>query len=552
MSRRRAFVRAPAVLAALALLKACGGSEIPTTPPPVEPSSPISATVTVSPRTPTLTTLGATVQLSAVMHDHDGRAIAVTDIRWTTSDREVATVGESGLVTAERVNGTATITARARWISGLSFSYASGSAEVTVRRPVASVEVTPSAEVLYVGHALRLSAEPLDGSGHAVAVAGFSWRSSESAVASVASLGSSGLVTGVAPGVATITVTAARTKGTAEITVVPDPDRAALSALYVQADGMSWSNHDNWLTDAPLGDWHGVVTDDSHRVITLNLEANELSGRIPPELGNLGRLRTLDLGSNDLSGRIPSELGALIDLTSLDLHDNQLSGPIPTELGTLADLATLRLGTNRLTGGIPPEIGNLSRLETVDLANNELDHTIPTELGELGNLVTLRLTANRLTGGIPPEVGNLSRLETLDLAGNDLHGPVPAELGNLANLKSLALGVTRLSGPIPPEIGELTRLLSLSLWATDLSGPVPPEIGNLLSLRYLNLSRNRLTGTTPERFLQLGSLSRFFFERNDGLCAPATTEFSAWLRSIDSVRGPVCDAPSSVPDRPGP
>ena len=42
---------------------------------------------------------------------------------------------------------------------------------------------------------------------------------------------------------------------------------------------------DNWLSDAPLGEWHGVITDDDGRVTELNLEPNGLSGEIPPELG---------------------------------------------------------------------------------------------------------------------------------------------------------------------------------------------------------------------------------------------------------------------------
>ena len=555
MSSRRALVRLPAALAALALLKACGESGGPTTVPalpPGQPSAVPQVSVTVSPPRPTLTAIGDTVRLTALGHDQNGLAIALTSIYWATSDWDVATVDDWGLVRAGRFNGTATITARGQWRFGTFWSTSYGGALVTVRRDVAAVEVTPSAEIVFVGHTLRLSAEPLDADGHAVAVDGFSWRSSETAVATVASLGSSGLVQGVAPGRATITVTADRVEATVEITVVPDPDRAALSALYAQTGGTGWSNDERWLTDAPLGDWHGVVTDDSQRVVTLILDANGLSGGLPPELGDMTRLQTLDLGSNDLSGPIPSELGTLTHLTSLDLHDNRLSGPVPPELGNLAELAALRLGNNRLAGGFPSELGDLARLQTLSLASNELEDTIPPGLGELGELVTLRLTDNRLTGGIPPELGNLSRLETLDLAGNDLHGPIPPELGNLIGLTSLALGVNRLSGPIPPELGNLTSLLSLSLWGTGLSGPLPPEIGNLARLRYLNLSRNRLTGRTPRRLLQLTSLSRFFFERNDGLCAPGDTEFSTWLRSIGNVRGPVCDAPPSTPDRPGP
>ena len=292
MRRRRALVRLPAALATVALLKACGEVGGPTAPPPGERSLRPPVTVAVRPRTSALTALGETVQLSAVVHDRYATVIAATAIRWTTSDGEVATVDASGLVTAERVNGTATITADVRLSSSLGGSSGSwsGSAEVTVRRRVASVEVTPAAEIVYVGHTLPLSAEPLDESGYAVTGTGFSWRSSDSAVASVESMGSSGLVRGVAPGLATITVTADRVQATVEITVVPDPERVALSDLDIQTEGTNWSNHDSWLTDVPLGAWHGVVTDDPDRVVTLGWDANELRRRIPPALGTRVRL----------------------------------------------------------------------------------------------------------------------------------------------------------------------------------------------------------------------------------------------------------------------
>ena len=103
--------------------------------------------------------------------------------------------------------------------------------------------------------------------------------------------------------------------------VDPNPDRAARVALYQATDGPNWTNSDNWLTDAPLGDWYGVQTS-----------------------GTSG------------SGRV----------VSLVLDDNALAGPIPSELGNLTGLTTLLLGVNRLTGPIPPELGNLTRLELLD------------------------------------------------------------------------------------------------------------------------------------------------------------------------------------------
>ena len=73
-----------------------------------------------------------------------------------------------------------------------------------------------------------------------------------------------------------------------EIMVSPNPDRAALIALYEATNGPNWVDVENWLTDAPLGDWYGVATDDSGRVVRLHLSNdNDLSGPIPPELGNL-------------------------------------------------------------------------------------------------------------------------------------------------------------------------------------------------------------------------------------------------------------------------
>ena len=110
-------------------------------------------------------------------------------------------------------------------------------------------------------------------------------------------------------------------------------DREALVALYNATDGENWDESDNWLSDAPLGEWAGINTDDDGRVTVLNLEGNGLSGEVPPELGSLSNLSWLMLNGNGLSGEIPAELGNLSNLEHLGLSSfNDLSGCVPSSL----------------------------------------------------------------------------------------------------------------------------------------------------------------------------------------------------------------------------
>ena len=61
------------------------------------------------------------------------------------------------------------------------------------------------------------------------------------------------------------------------------PNRAALIALYHATDGASWRNNLGWLSNAPVGEWHGVVTDTGGRVIGLSLSGNDLRSEMPSE-----------------------------------------------------------------------------------------------------------------------------------------------------------------------------------------------------------------------------------------------------------------------------
>ena len=281
-------------------------------------------------------------------------------------------------------------------------------------------------------------------------------------------------------------------------------DRAALAALYNATDGANWLNNDNWLSNAPMGEWHGVTTDSDGRVTHLDLRHNQLTGEIPAELGNLSNLTELFLNSNQLTGSIPAELGSLTNLERLRLTSNQLTGEIPAELGNLTNLEWLYLFSNQLTGEIPAELGSLTNLTHLLLTNNQLSGEIPAELGSLTNLEWLWLPNNQLTGGIPAELGSLTSLEDLSLDRNQLTGGIPAELGDLTSLEDLDLSNNQLTGGIPAELGDLTSLEDLDLSNNQLTGEIPAWLGSLTNLDGLSLNDNQLTGGIPA---ELGSLT---------------------------------------------
>ena len=158
----------------------------------------------------------------------------------------------------------------------------------------------------------------------------------------------------------------------------PAADRTALTALYNDTDGPNWEKSDNWLSDEPLSEWHGITVDFT------------------------GRVTELELGDNNLMGTLPAELGSLSKLTNLNLRYNPLEGQIPPELGNLTSLRALRLYGTDLYGEIPRELANLTNLERLLIFSNELSGAIPVWLEELTNLKILDIDDNNFTGEIPP------------------------------------------------------------------------------------------------------------------------------------------------------
>jgi len=176
--------------------------------------------VVVSPQTATVP-VGGAVQLSASVRDASGAELQGRLVGWTSSDESIAVVSSTGSVTGIKI-GTATITA--------SSEGKSGTATVTVTAAaVASVTVTPPTASVTVGQTTTLTAQTLDANGSALTGRAVAWTSSNTGIATVSA---TGVVTGVAPGNATITATSEGKSGTSAITVTP-PAPAPVASVTV-------------------------------------------------------------------------------------------------------------------------------------------------------------------------------------------------------------------------------------------------------------------------------------------------------------------------------
>ncbi len=532
-------------------------------------TAPLPTAIKITPTMVALAALGDTVRLAAEVRDQRGRVIEGAAALWSSLDEAVVAVDSAGLVTA--VGGGMT---RVAATAGESV----GTAAVSVMQEAGSVYVSPEADTLAPGETLRLTADAFDANGHEIEEPRLSWWSSDSAVATVDTLG---LVKAIGRGETRIVATVGDVSGEARVTVrarahqvavAPPADTIApgdtlrLAAAAYDANGHAiddagfvWSSSDPSVVEVDslglvlgVGEGAAAVTvatfgaSGESEITVFSPDRSALAALFEATGGPAwrradnwltdapldewwgistkgGRVTSLWIDFNNLTGSIPPDLGRLAHLELLNLVGNSLTGPIPRELGRLANLRSLSLSQNSLTGPIPQELGRLANLGSMWLTLNSLTGPIPPELGALVNLEELRLGHNELTGSVPPELGRLVNLEVLRLRLNSLTGPIPPELGALVNLNELILYRNSLAGPIPSELGQLVNLEELNLSWNSLTGPIPPELEGLANLRKLDLDHNDLTGSIPPELGRLANLEHLDLGSTD-LAGPIPPE----------------------------
>nr|BAK06436.1 predicted protein [Hordeum vulgare subsp. vulgare] len=314
------------------------------------------------------------------------------------------------------------------------------------------------------------------------------------------------------------------------------------------------------LSPSALADWNesngdvcgltGVACDwRRQHVIGLSLGNMNISGPVPPVIGNLTRLKSLDISSNFLAGQIPAELSNLRGLEVLDLGHNQLSGGIPPSLSELASLAYLSLKDNHLSGPIPAVLfKNCTSLGLVDFGNNDLSGEIPLEASE--TILVLNLYSNRLTGRLPRWLANCTYLYLLDVEDNSLADELPADIiagkqqlrylhlsnnyrfsshdgntnlepffaavSNCSQILEIEAGAVRMGGWLPSRLGSLLppNMSHLNLELNEIKGTIPANIGDVINITLMNLSSNQLNGTVPASICALPKLERLSLSNN--------------------------------------
>lgn len=176
------------------------------------------AAVIVTPAT-AMITVGQTIHLQASPVDVDGNPLTGRTVTWSSSNTSVATVDTTGVVSAVAV-GPVIITATSEGKSG--------SAAVTVSaRTAASISVSPASVSITVGQTSQLTATVLDANHVVIVGAPVTWAIDKPAVATVSS---SGLVTGLTQGTASVTATSGSAHVSVPVTIsLPPPNAVVVS-----------------------------------------------------------------------------------------------------------------------------------------------------------------------------------------------------------------------------------------------------------------------------------------------------------------------------------
>ncbi|XP_020081019.1 probable LRR receptor-like serine/threonine-protein kinase At4g36180 isoform X2 [Ananas comosus] len=154
----------------------------------------------------------------------------------------------------------------------------------------------------------------------------------------------------------------------------------------------------------------------------------------------------------------------LVSMTLIDMSANKLTGKIPPEIGNLSGLVSLNLSYNQLTGPIPAALSNLSQIESLDISHNKLSGGIPWQLDQLKFLEVFSVAQNNLSGCIPNFRDQLATFGEAAYAGNvGLHGPP---------LDRMCTSASNTTAPLEEEDKEVSSIDKVIFYAISAAAYV--------------------------------------------------------------------------------
>jgi hypothetical protein len=209
--------------------------------------------------------VGQTAQLSATTRNVLGLESIPTNVTWSSADEGVATVSDSGIITAVALGRTSisvvtpafTVTVPTSVVISAPDGDDSGGTVVPT-----TIRLTPVSSVLQLGDSVRFSATVLDSAGLGITGATVVWSSEDSTIASVST---SGLVRSARIGVTSIRAEYGTLLAAASLTVIPAPSTVGLAFEDDFDNGrLSSTSEFSWGALNATGGKRQVVSDQSY------------------------------------------------------------------------------------------------------------------------------------------------------------------------------------------------------------------------------------------------------------------------------------------------
>ncbi|XP_064959128.1 receptor-like protein EIX2 isoform X1 [Musa acuminata AAA Group] len=273
----------------------------------------------------------------------------------------------------------------------------------------------------------------------------------------------------------------------------------------------------------------------------LDMSSNSLTGNIPRGMGSLCNLEYIDLSDNNVAGELADLIDGLsncsppLRLSSLHVSNNNLSGIIPPSLGQLSELSELYLPSNSLVGNVTEShFANLAILKFLDISQNTLRVILPDDWVPPFDAFTIGMSSCHLGTIIPSWIRTQTSLENLYLSRTGLWGTIPAWFSgfNPSGWHYLDLSSNSLHGSLPVVRSVEQSIINLS--NNSFSGPLPRSFAADLNPSILTLSDNRISGDFPPFFCNM-TLLEVLDLSNNGLSGELPDCHSSYPTSLQSL-----------------